>query len=44
MNIYIYFKLMKILILIFLALSLAKEDYYKILGLTKGADLESVKK
>ncbi|CAD8154450.1 unnamed protein product [Paramecium pentaurelia] len=35
---------MKILILIFLALSLAKEDYYKILGLTKGADLESVKK
>ncbi|CAD8149075.1 unnamed protein product [Paramecium octaurelia] len=35
---------MKILILILLTLSLAKEDYYKILGLSKGADLESVKK
>lgn len=35
---------MKILIVLLLALSLAKEDYYKILGLTKGADMESVKK
>ncbi|CAD8066551.1 unnamed protein product [Paramecium sonneborni] len=35
---------MKILLLIFIVLSLAKEDYYKILGLKKGADLESVKK
>ena len=35
---------MRFLILLLIVLSLAKEDYYKTLGLNKGADLETVKK
>ncbi|CAD8072159.1 unnamed protein product [Paramecium sonneborni] len=35
---------MKILLLILVILSLAKEDCYKIFGLNKGADLKTVKK